>query len=458
MEGRIWMMTQRLGYLVVFWFACSAVVVGAEEIRQDDPLVHTAHLSLQNGSVSLGEVLAQMLEWVGFDGGSVRKAVTLQIAVAGPAGKIQLQQLEKVTDGIVRFKVDATQLTLTLDRVALRAKEKQIRHQVRVFMEQWFPEQAAAARMQYGLRVVRPNGQRSELPHHFAIEYAVVLVHGIDEPGDIWDSLIPHLQKAGYTAIEFFYPNDQPIVDSAKLLAVELARLRGLGIEQVSLVSHSMGGLVCREMLTSPEAPPEISDTELTLPGALPGGLPGVDRLIMVGTPNGGSSLAPLRLVGEMREQVIRYFSGDGGLFGSMFDGAGEAQVDLLPGSSFLRTLNARPHPAGVHYTSIAGIASPISEAKIRQWDRQAKGYLSKQGQAMALALRGALAGLVRGVGDGCVSLASTRLAGVTDHVTVEANHRTLLRQVGPFGEEVPVAIPIILDRLSDKSRALPVR
>jgi pimeloyl-ACP methyl ester carboxylesterase len=273
----------------------------------------------------------------------------------------------------------------------------------------------------------------AELPHAFQMHHVVVLVHGLDEPGDIWDELITALQQAGHTPLVFVYPNDQPIVDSAKLLTEQLSRLPATGVTSISLVAHSMGGLVSREMITNPQMK----------------GYPTVTRLITVGTPHHGSELAHFQFVGELREQVVRLFSGNGILFGSVFDGAGEAKVDLLPGSTFLTTLNARPMPDGIAMTSIIGIASPVQELKIQAFEKQFATQLNEQGMQRAQSVSKALEQLVAGIGDGCVSLASAHLEGVTDEVTVHANHRTMLRTVPLISHGTPPAIPVILDRLA---------
>ena len=48
---------------------------------------------------------------------------------------------------------------------------------------------------------------------------SLVLIHGLDEPGDIWDDLAPALTAAGHAVWEYRYPNDQGIERSADWLA-----------------------------------------------------------------------------------------------------------------------------------------------------------------------------------------------------------------------------------------------
>ena len=103
--------------------------------------------------------------------------------------------------------------------------------------------------------------------------------------------------------------------------------LRQRGIERIAIVAHSMGGLVSREMLTSPEMNYQAAEKN--------GQVPEVVALIMVGTPNHGSQLARFRVFAEWRDHLARLTKGEGYWLGSILDGAGEAKIDLLPGSLF---------------------------------------------------------------------------------------------------------------------------
>jgi flagellar biosynthesis GTPase FlhF len=119
---------------------------------------------------------------------------------------------------------------------------------------------------------------------------AVLLVHGLDEPGGIWDALAPALAEAGHPAVRFEYPNDQPPARSAALLADALADLRRAGLTSLDIVAHSMGGLVATDVLTRPEFENRAR--------------PRVPLLVTVGTPFDGSPWADLQPVSELREQI----------------------------------------------------------------------------------------------------------------------------------------------------------
>lgn len=321
------------------------------------------------------------------------------------------------------------------------AQIQSARRGVRDFLVDRFPDAADEARAAYGVRRLRSDGA-AEFPSAANVaEEIVVLIHGLDDPGVAWNVLAPALVRKGYVVGDFQYPNDQAIVASAKLLADELLSLRRIGVRGVRIVAHSMGCLVAREMLTS----------EALYAGraAAAESWPEVVQLIMVGPPNHGSSLARFHAASEVREQLERLFRGNGGLLLGAFDGAGEAEFDLMPGSDFLTTLNQRPRPKDVAMTIIAGRDSPVSEstaASIRRfagwnWPGPMRDRLRATAEEIA-SFRG-------GVSDGLVTIESTRLAGVDDHVIVAGNHATMIRNWSDRSDRTPAAVPVVLNRLA---------
>ncbi|MFI4897654.1 MAG: esterase/lipase family protein [Phycisphaerales bacterium JB059] len=278
---------------------------------------------------------------------------------------------------------------------------------------------AAATRVSawHGLRVL--EGDAWARPGASLPEHIVLLVHGLDEPGSIWDQLAPALRDAGYTPVRFDYPNDQAVADSAQRLDAALRRLDALGVGRVSIVAHSMGGLVSRDALTRP------SLLERADPPRAP-----VDRLITLGTPHAGSPWAGWRWAAELREQAERLMGEPlleaEDLYRFSFDGEGEAGADLRPGSPFLTDLNARPNPENVAITCIVGtLITPPPGA-------------SAELNRLALTL-----------GDGVVPVPSAQLEGCDDIVFLRANHRGMVRSL-PFnsGNAAPPAIRVVLDRL----------
>ena len=305
-------------------------------------------------------------------------------------------------------------------RFAFPEHERAIRSQVKAKVESTFPEQAEEARARFGL--VRLHEASPGLPE-------VVLVHGLDDPGLVWMNMAPALHDAGYGVSVLNYPNDQPVRDSARLFADILQSEVLQSADEITIVAHSMGGLVSREMLSNPSFACDGTDCRM----------PGVMRLIMVGTPNHGSYLARFRGLAELREQLSRMLDGEAGLLDSFFDGAGEAGLDLTPDSPFLTELNERSYPAGTSMHVIAGVIAKDEAESLARLIEGAEG-----GGNGALVIP-----LVEMIGDGLVSLESAQLAGVPLS-RVSGNHLSIIRNLSESSKRMPPAIPIVLRLLRD--------
>jgi pimeloyl-ACP methyl ester carboxylesterase len=318
-----------------------------------------------------------------------------------------------------------------------REEEKELRRQLRETVKEKFPEQAAEFSKTFGLFFFEGD---PEAPSQVDLERkSVVLVHGLDDPGQVWQNLAPELVKADFNVWLMQYPNDQPVVESARLFFEALQGLKQRGIDRLSIVAHSMGGLVSREMLTRPEIEYSASATNRRVPEVV--------ALIMVGTPNHGSQLARLRVFTEMRDQLARLTKGQANWLGGILDGAGEAKIDLLPGSRFLTKLNARPHPQDVDMLIIAGITSPWSEKDIDRWVGNLRKNGSDDTQKWVDEFGKNMIALTHGLGDGLVTVESTRLEGVP-HRTVDGTHLSMIRNITQDSRRTPPAVPIIVDQL----------
>jgi pimeloyl-ACP methyl ester carboxylesterase len=318
-----------------------------------------------------------------------------------------------------------------------REEEKELRRQLRETVKEKFPEQTARFSQTFGLFFFETD---RETPRRAAADRkSIILVHGLDDPGAVWQSLAPALVKEDFNVWLMQYPNDQPIVESAWLFFEELEGLKKRGIDRISIVAHSMGGLVSREMLTSPKIKYNASAKNRRVPG--------VAALIMVGTPNHGSQLARLRVFTEIRDQLVRLKKGETNWLAGILDGAGEAKIDLLPGSRFLTGLNARPHPVGMDMLVIAGITSPWSESDINRWTDNLHQKVPDDKQKWVDELGKNMISMTHGLGDGLVTVESTRLAGVP-HRTVEGTHLSMIRNITSGSRRIPPAVPIIIEHL----------
>ena len=309
-------------------------------------------------------------------------------------------------------------------------QERDLRLAVQERLETWFPDEMALPPDRLGFIPLSQPDHALERPH-------VLLLHGLDEPGGIWDDLAPALQQAGIEAWEFRYPNDQAIDHSADLLAEHWPQLGDDGA--VVLIGHSMGGLVIREFVSRLRHPahqtPALGGTT-------------VRGVILIGTPNHGSEWARLRVWLGVRNLVASIPQREFSLFAALRDGTGVAKIDLRPGSRFLEDLNAREWPDAVPVRIIGGvITEPTSEM------RENLNALASQAGAGDLVLRFErwLDELGEGLGDGAVPLQSLELSHAPPPVVVSASHRGMLVRT-PLSDEQsePPAIPEILAILDE--------
>lgn len=134
-------------------------------------------------------------------------------------------------------------------------------------------------------------------------------------------------------------------------------------------------------------------------------------------------------------------------MLGFILDGAGEAKIDLLPESQFLKELNARPHPDGLDQMVIAGITSPWTEGEIKNLLVRLNEQMPENSHAQINALGDQLISMTHGLGDGLVTVESTRLDGIP-HRTVKGTHLSMIRNITQESQRTPPVVPIIVDRL----------
>lgn len=369
------------------------------------------------------------------------------IDLRGLVSGFGLDRVEELTEGLLGVGVDAAGLAFRFDPSVLGRAWSHfvgtVSYWWRSGVEQVASAPAWAMTWFDGDRPTPPPAD-SEMPAR-----AVLLVHGLDDPGWIWDDLAPALCDAGHTAVRFEYSNDGPLSRSADALGEALTALRAHGVREVDIVAHSMGGLVVRDALTRPAWYDGDGD----------GGqrLPSVRRVITVGTPNHGAAIARFQGASELKERAIRLVRSAGAagvrdprerlLVASPSEGGhGEAGRDLVPGSSFLLDLNSRPLPRNVDFTIVAG-------RMIGGRDDEPVPASDQAPSALALAIERSLAagreqvdGASDWLGDGLVTVDSAMLPGVDDVVLLRGNHQSLLMSLVP-GKKPP-AVAIIVERL----------
>lgn len=150
----------------------------------------------------------------------------------------------------------------------------------------------------------------------------VILIHGILRSSKCMSSMAATLKKGGFHTFQFDYPSTQvSIPEAAEYLHQTIESLTG--IEELSIVGHSMGGLVTRAYFAGHHDPR-------------------FRRVVMVGTPNHGAELADL----VHQNFLVRTAAGPGGRQ-LVTDREGLIPSLPAPKCEFAIIAGARHNPAG---------------------------------------------------------------------------------------------------------------
>ncbi len=215
----------------------------------------------------------------------------------------------------------------------------------------------------------------------------VIFVHGLQETGASWAPMIDSLRhdpsiRKHYQFWFFSYPSGYPYPYAAALFRQDLDGIKRVfpNHKRMVLIGHSMGGLICRLMITDagdkiwrdffatpPAKTPLASDTRKLLEEALVfDHRPDVQRVIFISTPHRGSELAS-NWIGRIGAALVRTPR----LFTSIYastkplliaDPAARPlnrmpnSVDTLePNDRFVEAVNKLPITRGIPYHSIIG-------------------------------------------------------------------------------------------------------
>src|SRR5436190_1680301 len=271
----------------------------------------------------------------------------------------------------------------------------------------WLNRSGQRPTMQFGIQLANAIGHaRSEWP-------IVILIHCYNSSPERMTPLCNSISAAGYECGTFAYPNDQAIADSAALLSRELIRLRQMyPNRKVTLVTHSMGGLVAREVIENSALDPG-----------------NVTQLMMIAPPSQGTSCAYIVWSGDLWEHFLHTHDHNllDDAYASLEDGLGEGREDLKPDSEFLRQLNGRERNPRVRYSMFLGDGSRFTRDQLAAFRR----LLAKSAEAdsflaiMEPALQRALDDFEDSTqpGDGVVSIARAHLDGESDKVVLGFDH-----------------------------------
>jgi pimeloyl-ACP methyl ester carboxylesterase len=266
----------------------------------------------------------------------------------------------------------------------------------------------------------------------------VCLIHGLNSTSSVFWHMVGPIEEAGYGVVVYDFPYNRDLDESAEAFRKDWAEFRKKSGDRRAwaIVAHSMGALLARAYVEDDRA--YAGD---------------VASMILIAPVNRGSNLSRVQTIHQAMQglKAVQGGSAKGEALAKIGDGVGAAAEDMTPGSAFLRELNARKRREGMAYHTLAGKGGFLSPTARRQIEVQL-GLVGRPAMLGGLArlalgdLPAQLDEVTEGTGDGCVSVASTRLEGVEDHVAIGANHLELIRAPLLYPEPGPVAcMPYVL-------------
>jgi len=376
-----------------------------------DQAAETAHviIPVHEGRMQWGDLFRGLARARGFDDQAFDGLWSERtVRVTGTGGRVVLAMIDRAFEPGVEIEITVDEETgngtaqVTLDRRGLLASQRRFKQRVKQALRF-----ARSDRDKYELTF---DDQWDKTP---TSKNLVLLIHGLQSDTGRIAGILDDVRKLGCPCATFDYPNDQPIDESARVLAEKLATLaREHPDRKLTLITHSMGGLLARAVI----------ENEQLDPG-------NVEQLIMVACPNHGSLLAHLSfgfdfweyLADRDRRLMERFYA-------AIEDGLGEATDDLQPKSLFLEQLNFRSRRPNVSYTNLLGNAAPLSDESLlglRETLRKV-GDKNRFVRFLGDRLDNYLADLdevVKGKGDGAVAVKRGRLEGVPDTQVLEFDH-----------------------------------
>ena len=253
----------------------------------------------------------------------------------------------------------------------------------------------------------------------------VLIVHGFNSSPSQFKTLAQKIEseesdpKKSFTTASFHYSTRQGVQRAALLLEEELKELVTQNPDcEITLVTHSMGGIVSRWMIES-----EGFDIKQ------------VKKIIMVAPPNKGSNLALLPVGTEKLETMMVYIDRTKmrKMIRNIVSEVNSAVGDLRPNSDLLKKLASLKRNPNVKYSIIVGNQALLSSAQAevirtlaaRMYSLDQK-HVYRSGAEVSDILGKLANELVSPNGDGVVSTGSGKLKGVDDTVVLKFKHNDI--------------------------------
>ena len=370
----------------------------------------------ENGKVAWSKLVEAVTKEVGADIPLLGQVPAGELDINAASTPLVLYAANKMLLPAFRISINRRDRTVVVrvNKTEIDAALERLGKQLRAESDK---EDTAAGRV-YGLRPFREEGVFDKTDH------LVVLVHGFNSTTRQMSSLAKQIEKnlqkkdSRVAVACFDYASHNGVSAAASSLEKSLQALVEKSPDcSISLVTHSMGGIVSRVMI-------EKEDFAIKQ----------IKRLIMVAPPNHGTQLAAPPsgnasfdlLLGKIDQTGIRQ------ALQTLVSIANVAIDDLKPESKCLKDLNAENRNKDVDYSIILGDRGVLSASDTKLLRRFAQQLTDAEqdngGKDLNALLKTLPPELINGEGDGVVSVESGRLNGVDDTVVLNFKHSELLQ------------------------------
>ena len=373
-------------------------------------------IETQDGKVAWSKIVEAVVKEVGAEVPSLGQVPAGDFDINASSTRLVMYGLNKMLLPAFRISVNRKNDTVVVrvNKTELEAARKQLEEQLR-----GGSDEAAV----FGLKPFREDAELEKADH------VVVLVHGFNSSTSLMGSLAKRIEKdlrkkdlrKGGSSVEvacFDYASQHGILAAASSLEESLQTLIDKNPDcSISLVTHSMGGVVARTVIEKEDF-----------------AMPQVQRLIMVGPPNHGTQLAALPSGNAAFDSLLEKIDGVGArqAIQALASTANIAIEDLKPDSECLTKLNAGDRNASVAYSIILGDLGVLSASDTKMLSQFVKrlsdAEMNSGGKELTSLLETLPPELVTGQGDGVVSVEGGKLSGVEDTIVMSFRHRELLQ------------------------------
>ena len=397
-------------FIICVSFVSSSVFASVSFDEKVNVVVET-----KDGKVAWSKIVAAVTKEVGADIPLLGQVPAGELDINAASTPLVLYAANKMLLPAFRISINRRDKTVVVrvNKTKIDAALDELAKQLRADADQ---EDAAAGRV-FGIRPYRKDEELDEAKH------IVLLVHGFNSSTNQMSNLAQAIEKdlqkddSSVKVACFDYATHHGISAAAASLEKSLKTLVDKNPDcSISLVTHSMGGVVSREMI-------EKKDFAITQ----------IKRLIMVAPPNHGTQLAALPSGNASFDLLLAKIDQTGlrQALQTLVSIANVAIDDLKPDSKCLKELNAENRNGNVDYSIILGNRGVLSASDTKLLRRFANQLsdteLDNGGDDLNALLETLPPELITGQGDGVVSVESGKLSGVEDTVVMSFHHSELL-------------------------------